>query len=86
MLDVFEYPWLLLAVSLALFMIVGTLRSVFPEKRHWCQMAIPLLVAAGAVATSVFSIVLLLMALRYVTSQFPTEVTRDTEEEAEIER
>ncbi|MCK4960640.1 MAG: hypothetical protein KAT00_14610, partial [Planctomycetes bacterium] len=42
-----------------------------------------LLVAAGAVATSVFSIVLLLMALRYVTSQFPTEVTQDTEEEAE---
>ena len=53
MLDVFEYPWLLLAVSLALFMIVGTLRSVFPEKRHWCQMAIPLLVAAGAILLDV---------------------------------
>ncbi len=45
-----------------------------------------LLVAASAVATSIFSIVLLLMALRYVTSQFPTEVTKNTEEEAEIER
>ena len=48
MLDVFEYPWLLLGVSLALLMIMGTLRCVFPEKRHWCQMAIPLLVAAGS--------------------------------------
>jgi hypothetical protein len=53
MLDVFEYPWLLLGMSLALFMIMGTLRSVFPEKRHWCQMAIPLLVAASAVLLDV---------------------------------
>jgi hypothetical protein len=53
MLDVFEYPWLLLGVSLALLMIMGTLRCVFPEKRHWCQMAIPLLVAAGAIILDV---------------------------------
>jgi len=53
MLDVFEYPWLLLGVSLALFVVIGTWRCVFPEKRHWCQMAIPLLVAVSAVLLDV---------------------------------
>ena len=53
MLDVFEYPWLLLGVSLASFMIIGTLRCVFPEKRHWWQMAIPLLIAVSAVLLDV---------------------------------
>ena len=53
MFDVFEHPWLILALSLVLFMIVGTLRCVWPEKRHWWQMAIPLLVAASGVALDV---------------------------------
>ena len=53
MLDVFEHPWLILALSLVLFMIMGTLRCVLPEKRHWCQMAIPLLVAVSAIILDV---------------------------------
>ncbi len=53
MLDVFERPWLILALSLVLFMIMGTLRCIFPEKRHWVQMALPLLVAAGAIIVDV---------------------------------
>jgi hypothetical protein len=53
MLDVFEHPWLILALSLVLFMVMGTLRCVLPEKRHWYQMAIPFLVAAGAIILDV---------------------------------
>lgn len=53
MLNVLEYPWLLLAVSLVLFMAMGTLRAVFPEKSRRWQMALPLAVAACAILLDV---------------------------------
>jgi hypothetical protein len=47
MLNIFEQPWTLLAAAvLALFGIL-TFRSIFPEKRYWWQLPIPLFVAVA---------------------------------------
>ena len=53
MLNVFESPWLILAGSVVLFMVMGTWRSVFPEKRHRLQMAAPILLALCAILLDV---------------------------------
>ena len=45
--NVYETPWLLVAVSLGLFLVVGTLRSAWPEKAKAWTWLIPIL-ALGA--------------------------------------
>jgi hypothetical protein len=48
MFDIFEQPWTLLGVSVIVFFVVLTIRSVFPEKQHWWQWAIPAAIAVAA--------------------------------------
>jgi hypothetical protein len=48
--NMYEQPWLLITISFGLFLIVGTLRSVNPDKIKSWAWAVPLLVfAAGFV-------------------------------------
>lgn len=44
--DVFEQPWTLLGAAVIVFLIVQTIRSVWPEKNRWWQLLLPVLVAA----------------------------------------
>jgi hypothetical protein len=48
MFDIFEQPWTLLGISVIVFFVVLTIRSVFPEKQHWWQWAIPAAIAVAA--------------------------------------
>ena len=42
-----EQPWTLVGIAVIALFIVFTYRSVIPEKRHWWQFLIPLLIAAA---------------------------------------
>lgn len=48
MLNVFEQPWTLVGVAVVVLFGIFTFRSVFPEKRHWWQFLVPILVVALA--------------------------------------
>ena len=48
MFDLVEQPWTLLTLSGLTFLVIGTLRSAFPEKRQPWQPLIPLLMAIAA--------------------------------------
>jgi len=48
MLDVFEQPWGLLTVAIIVLPILLMFRSIFPEKRHWWQLALPAFLAVAA--------------------------------------
>jgi len=45
---IFEQPWPLLITAATVFLLVLILRSILPEKRHWWQWLLPLLLAAAA--------------------------------------
>ena len=48
MFDVFEEPWALLGAAVIVLFAMLTFRSVWPEKRHWWQLALPALVTVVA--------------------------------------
>lgn len=48
MFDLFEQPWGLLTVAVIVLLILLMFRSIFPEKRHWWQLALPAFLAAAA--------------------------------------
>lgn len=48
MFDLVEQPWTLLTLSGLTFLVIGTLRSAFPEKRQPWQPLIPLVIALAA--------------------------------------
>jgi hypothetical protein len=47
MLNIFEQPWTLLGVSVIALLVILTVRSVWPERRHWWQLLIPVAIAAA---------------------------------------
>ncbi len=48
MLSVFEQPWGLLIAAIIVLLILLMVRSIFPEKRHWWQLALPAFLAVAA--------------------------------------
>jgi hypothetical protein len=44
----FESPWILIIVAVALFCIISIIRNVKPEWKRWWQMLIPLIIFAAA--------------------------------------
>ncbi|HEG42658.1 MAG TPA: hypothetical protein ENH94_01270 [Phycisphaerales bacterium] len=48
MVNIFQYPWPLLIVSLVVLVVVTSIRRSRPEKAHWWQPVLPLLVAGAA--------------------------------------
>ncbi len=50
MVNIFQYPWLLLILSFIVLVIVTSIRRSWPENNHWWQPILPLLVAGAAFA------------------------------------
>ena len=48
MFDIFEQPWTLVGAAVIVLFGLFTFRSVFPEKRRWWQLLVPVLVVALA--------------------------------------
>jgi hypothetical protein len=48
MFNFFEQPYTLICTAVLVLFGMLTFRSVFPEKRHWWQLLVPVLVAASA--------------------------------------
>lgn len=48
MFNFFEQPWTLTGAAVIVLFGILTFRSVFPEKRHWWQFLLPVLVAVAA--------------------------------------
>jgi len=48
MFNVFEHPWGLLIVAVIALPAMLILRTIFPEKRHWWQLALPAILAGAA--------------------------------------
>lgn len=46
--NIFEQPWFLLIASALSLIVLMIVRAVLPEKRHWWQWLVPLLIAAAA--------------------------------------
>jgi len=54
MLNIFEQPWTLLIAAVATLPVLLMVRSIFPEKRHWWQLALPPLLAVAAFGLDLF--------------------------------
>jgi low affinity Fe/Cu permease len=54
MLNIFEQPWTLLGVSVIALLVILTIRSVWPERRHWWQLLIPVAIAAAGFGLDFF--------------------------------
>ena len=50
----FESPWILIIVSVALFCVISIFRNAKPEKARWWQFLIPLIVLGAAFAVDYF--------------------------------
>jgi uncharacterized membrane protein len=48
MLDVCEQPWGLVTVAIIALLVLLMVRRIFPEQRHWWQLALPAFLAAAA--------------------------------------
>jgi hypothetical protein len=46
MFDIFEQPWTMLGVAIISMIILFIIRSVYPNKRRWHQLLIPIFIAA----------------------------------------
>lgn len=53
MFDIFEQPYTLIGAAVIVLFGMFTFRSVFPEKRRWWQLLVPLFLAAAAVGLDV---------------------------------
>jgi len=47
MLNIFEQPWTLVGVSIIALFVILTIRSVWPERRRWWQLLVPVAIAAA---------------------------------------
>jgi len=54
MFDIFEQPWILLAVAVLVLFGILTFRSIFPEKRRWWQLLVPVAIAAASFGLDFF--------------------------------
>lgn len=54
MFNVFEQPWTLVGASVVVLLVILTIRSVWPEKRRWWQLLIPVFVAIGGFGLDFF--------------------------------
>ncbi|MHC4570768.1 MAG: hypothetical protein ACYS0C_01650 [Planctomycetota bacterium] len=48
MFNIFEHPWGLITVAIISLPVLLMVRRIFPEKRHWWQLALPALLALAA--------------------------------------
>ncbi len=48
MFKIFEQPWTLLAVAVVTLLVILMVRRILPDKRHWWQLALPVLLAGAA--------------------------------------
>ena len=48
MFDFFEQPWTLIGAAVLVLFGMFTFRSMFPEKRHWWQLLIPVFIVGVA--------------------------------------
>jgi len=48
MFDIFEQPWGLLIIAVVTLPVLLMVRRIFPEKRHWWQLALPAFLAVAA--------------------------------------
>ncbi len=48
MFDIFEQPWTLLVVAIVTLLVMLIVRRISPEKKHWWQWFLPVLIAAAA--------------------------------------
>lgn len=46
--DIFEQPWTLLIAAILALLVMLMLRRIFPEKRRWWQLALPVFLAVAA--------------------------------------
>jgi len=54
MFDIFEQPWTLIAAAVLVLFGILTFRSIFPEKRRWWQLLVPVAIAAGSFGLDFF--------------------------------
>jgi hypothetical protein len=52
--NVFEQPWTLLAAAVLVLLVTLILRSIFPKKRRWWQLALPMFIALIAFGLDFF--------------------------------
>ena len=48
MLEIFDKPWTLLGAAVLILFGMLTFRSIFPEKRHWWQLLVPVFLTVAA--------------------------------------
>lgn len=46
--NIFEQPWALVGIATVILVVMLVIRMLLPEKRHWLQLAIPLILFAAA--------------------------------------
>ena len=46
--DIFEQPWVLLIIAILALLVMLMLHRIFPEKRRWWQLALPVFLAVAA--------------------------------------
>jgi len=54
MFDIFEQPWTLTGIAVIVLLGFLTFRSIFPEKRHWWQLLLPILLVIVAFSFDFF--------------------------------
>ena len=46
--NIFEQPWTLILVAVAVLIVIAVVRAVLPDKKHWWQWLFPLVIVAAA--------------------------------------
>ncbi len=54
MANIFEHPWALLGFAIGILFVTLIIRMIFPEKRHWRQLAIPFFLIVAAFGLDFF--------------------------------
>ena len=54
MLNIFEKPWALLILAIAVLLVIYIIRAFKTEKRRWWHLFIPIMIAISAFATDIF--------------------------------
>jgi len=54
MFDIFEQPWTILLVAVIVSLVISIYRWLFPEKKRWRHLLIPLIIAAAGLAADFF--------------------------------
>ena len=48
--NIFEQPWTLLTAAIIILLVILVIRSILPDKKHFWQLLLPVLIAASAFA------------------------------------